>query len=173
MPDGLQITPAAYHELPEVAATHVKSWKQAYAGQVPEAYLDNLDVAARLRAWQEQFPSREISGLLIARVDNTTAGFVCFGPARDNDRQDYGEIYAIYLRKEYWNRGIGYALYRSVCDALRDEGFQRAYLWVLETNHQAIAAYERWGGLIEHSRVKDHFIGTHPVKEVSVLFNFG
>jgi ribosomal protein S18 acetylase RimI-like enzyme len=170
MTHGLQITPAFYDDLPDVAQLHVTSWKQAYVGQVPQEYLDNLDVAARLRAWQEQFPNRDVSGLLIAKVNNTPKGFVCFGPPRDKDRQNHGEVYAIYVSKEYWGRGIGYALHKEACAALRAKGFQRAYLWVLDTNHRAIAAYERWGGVVERSRVKDHVIGAHPVKEVSVLF---
>jgi GNAT superfamily N-acetyltransferase len=109
--------------------------------------------------------------LLIATVNNKTAAFICFGPPRDKDRHDFGEIYAIYVLKEHWGRGIGYGLFKKACAGFADSGFQRAYLWVLDTNHRAIAAYERWGGVVERSSVKGHLIGTHPVKEVSVLFN--
>lgn len=43
MLDQLRISCASYDDLPEVAQIHVTSWKQAYVGQVPQAYLDNLD----------------------------------------------------------------------------------------------------------------------------------
>jgi GNAT superfamily N-acetyltransferase len=171
MHDHLRISCASYDDLPEVAQIHVASWKQTYVGQVPQAYLDNLDVARRLRLWQEQFPNRDISDLLIAKVNNTAAGFVCFGCARDKDRQDCGEIYAIYVLKEHLGRGIGYGLHKSACAELRDKGLERVYLWVLDTNHQAISAYKRWGGVVERDRIKDHVIGNQPVKEISVLFN--
>jgi GNAT superfamily N-acetyltransferase len=167
----LPISAASYDDLPDVAQLHVASWKETYVGQVPQAYLDNLDVPARLRAWQEQFPNRDVSGLLIARVNSKTAGFVCFGRGRDEDRQDCGEMYAIYVLKEHWGRGIGHSLHKSACGGLRDKGFQRAYLWVLDTNHRAVAAYERWGGVVERERLKDHTIGGQPVKEVSVSFH--
>jgi hypothetical protein len=49
----------------------------------------------------------------------------------------------------------------------------RAYLWVLDTNRRAVAAYERWGGLVEHDRLKRYEIGGQPVKEVSVSFIMG
>jgi GNAT superfamily N-acetyltransferase len=172
MPGQLRISHASYDDLPEVSEIHVTSWKQTYVGQVPQTYLDNLDVARRLRAWQEQFPNRDVSGLLIAKVNNTAAGFVCFGRARDQDRQEWGEIYAIYVLKEYWGRGVGYALYKTACAGLQEKGFQRAYLWVLDTNDNANGAYGRWGGVVERDRLKDHAIGGQPVKEVSVLFNF-
>jgi ribosomal protein S18 acetylase RimI-like enzyme len=171
MPDQLRISCASYDDLLKVAQIHVASWKQAYVGQVPQTHLDNLDVSKRLRARQEQFPNRDVSGLLVAAVNNTAVGFVCFGHARDQDRQDSGEIYAIYVLKEYWGRGVGYSLNKNACAELREKGFQRAYLWVLDTNQHAIAAYEQWGAIVERGRVKDHVIGGQPVKEVSVLFN--
>jgi GNAT superfamily N-acetyltransferase len=171
MPDQLRICPASYDDLPEVAQIHVTSWKQTYVGQVPQVLLDNLDVAKRLRLWQEQFPNRDLSGLLIAKVNGTGRGFVCFGRARDEDRQDWGEIYAIYVLKEHWGRGIGYLLHKNACAGLQENAFLRAYLWVLDTNHQAVAAYRRWGGVVERDRLKDHTIGGQRVKEISVLFN--
>ena len=171
MHDQLLISRASYDDLPEVAWIHITSWKQTYVDQVPQAYLDNLDVTRRLRLWQEQFPNRDVSGLFIAKTNNTAAGFVCFGRARDEDRQDWGEIYAIYVLKERWGRGIGYALHKNACAELKENGFVRAYLWALDMNHRAIAAYRRWGAVVERDRLKDHAIGGQRVKEVSILFN--
>jgi L-amino acid N-acyltransferase YncA len=172
MPDDLRIVPASYDDLPDVARIHVASWKEAYIGQAPQAYLDNLDVTRRVRAWQEQFPNRDVSGLLVAKMDNKLAGFVCYGCGRDEDRYTWGEIYAIYLLKEYWRRGVGYELYKKACAGLREKDFERAYLWVLDTNNHAIAAYRQWGGMVEQDRLKDHAIGGQPVKEVSIRFDF-
>ena len=171
MPDDLRISSASYDDLPEVARIHVAAWKQAYAGQVPQFYLDNLDVAERLRRWQEQFPNRELSGLLIARVNNTGAGFVCFGRGRDEDRQDWGEIYAIYVLEAYWGSGVGYRLYQDACAELKGNGFVRVFLWVLDTNRRAIAAYRRWGGMVQGDRLKDHVISGQVLKEISILFS--
>ncbi|MBV8550462.1 MAG: hypothetical protein JOY54_04125 [Acidobacteriaceae bacterium] len=42
---------------------------------------------------------------------------------------------------------------------------------VLDTNHLAIAAYQRWGGVVQADRLKDDVIDGQPVKGVSVLFN--
>lgn len=170
MPDQLRISSASYSDMPEVARIHVAAWKQAYVGQVPQAYLDNLDVVRRLRRWQEQFSNREVTGLLIASVNNTATGFICFGRGRDRDRQDWGEIYAIYVLEPSWGRGLGYQLHKQACAELKHDGFVRAYLWVLNTNHRAIAAYERWGGSIESDRIKDDEIGGQSVKEVSIVF---
>ena len=112
----VQISSALYEDLPEVARIHVAAWKDAYVGQVAQAYLDRLDIARRLQRWREEFSDRVVSGLLIANVKKKAAGFICFGRARDQDRQDWGEIYAIYALESYWGGGLGYQLYKTcVC----------------------------------------------------------
>jgi len=169
---GVRILSASYQDLPDVALIHVAAWKQAYVGQVSQAYLDGLNVAQRLERWQEQFADCAVSGLLAANIKKA-AGFICFGHARDDDRQDWGEIYAIYVLEAYWGGGLGYQLYKHACAELQQNGYMRAYLWVLATNDRAIAAYERWGGLVEYDRLKDHQIGGKRVKEVSVSFVCG
>lgn len=170
MPDEFRISAATYEDLPEVSRIHVAAWKQAYVGQLSQAFLDKLDVAERLRRWQEHFHSGEPSGLLIARMNDKGAGFVCFGRGRDADRQGWGEISAIYVVEPYWGSGLGYQLYTNACAALKNDGFASVYLWVLDTNLRAIAAYERWGGVVERHRCQDHVIGSQAVKEVSVSF---
>jgi GNAT superfamily N-acetyltransferase len=171
MASDLRFASASYEDLLEVARIHVAAWKQAYIGQVPQTHLDNLDVAQRLRRWQEQFPNGVPSGLIIASVSSKATGFICFGRARDQDRQDWGEVYAIYVLEPNWGSGVGYQLHKHACAELKGHGFARAYLWVLDTNHRAIAAYERWGGVVERDRLKGHEIGGQPVKGVSVSFS--
>ncbi|MBV9761309.1 MAG: GNAT family N-acetyltransferase [Acidobacteriaceae bacterium] len=166
----VRISSASYEDLPEVARIHVAAWKQAYVGQVPQAHLDRLDVAQRLQRWQEQFPDGIVSGLLLAKVKEKPAGFVCFGRARDGDRPHWAEIYAIYVLESYWGGGLGWQLFKYCCAELQHSGFTRACLWALDTNRRAIAAYKRWGGSVEQDRLKDHEIGGQPVKEVSVSF---
>jgi GNAT superfamily N-acetyltransferase len=167
----VRISPASYEDLPEVARIHIEVWKRAYVGQVPQAYLDRLESAQRLRRWREEFSDRLVSGLLVANVKKQAAGFICLGQARDQDRRDWGEIYAIYVLEPYWGCGLGWQLYNHARAEFHRQGFMRAYLWVLETNHRAIAAYKRWGGLVEHDRLKGHEIGGQPVTEISVSFD--
>lgn len=166
----VQICAASYEDLPEVARIHVAAWKQAYVGQVPQTSLDRIEVADRLRRWQEQFADRIISGVLLARVNGSAAGFVCFGGGRDQDRKAWGEIYAIYVTEDHWDDGIGYQLHKQACGELRHRGYKHAFLWVLNTNSRAIRAYERWGGSVERDRTKEDEIGGQTVQEVSVSF---
>src|SRR5579862_2491504 len=125
----IRITPATWDDLPEIASIHVTSWQETYVGQVPQSHLDGLELDSRLRAWQEQFSTSGAPQILLARVNDSPAGFICFGLGRDEDRMDAAEIYAVYLLKQRWGSGIGYGLYRAACSQLRDRGFRRVYLW--------------------------------------------
>jgi ribosomal protein S18 acetylase RimI-like enzyme len=174
MPSSVSIAAATHQDLPDVARVHVTAWQQTYVGLVPQSYLDSLDVAARLQNWRAHFEDGRKAGtfgLLVARVDGTTAGFISFGRGRDHDRQDMAEIYAIYVLKQHWSNGVGYNLFRTARETLQHGGFSKAYLWVLDTNQNAIGAYQRWGGILEQHRLRDLTIGGQPVKELSVLFN--
>src|SRR5689334_15810359 len=94
---------AVIDDVPGIAHVHVRSWQGAYAGLLPQDYLDKLDPANRLELWRTavrdaDWPS---SGVLVAvpDCDNTDiSGFAGFGPARDadGDPRQVGEIYAIY-----------------------------------------------------------------------------
>jgi hypothetical protein len=174
MTNRLSIAPATTEDLLDVARVHVDSWRQTYAGLVPQSYLDSLDVAARQQKWQEIFEQDrkdDLFGLFVARIGGIAVGFISFGRGRDQDRGGLAEIFAIYVLKEYWGTGAGYGLYKTARAIFQDQGFPKAYLWVLDTNQRAIAAYQRWGGVLEQNRLKNHVIGGKPVREVSVLFS--
>jgi GNAT superfamily N-acetyltransferase len=93
-------------------------------------------------------------------------GFISFGRGRDEDRHASPEIYSIYVLKEHWACGPGYRLYQKAREHFRRRGFLRAYLWVLDTNQNAIMAYVRWGGRLEEGCLKNQVIGGQPVKEL-------
>jgi GNAT superfamily N-acetyltransferase len=171
---NISLADATPADLPDVAHIHVRCWQESYVGQVPQAYLDGLDATARQRKWEELFDAvvkDGLPGLTVARCDGKLVGFISYSLARDNDRSGQGEIYAVYLLKEYWNKGLGFRLFDTAGARFRAAGVIKAYLWVLDTNENAIRAYARWGGRIEPGYVKNHEIGGRAVKETLVSFD--
>jgi len=145
-------------------------WQQAYIGQVPQAYLDGLDVKARRQKWEELFSGQaaEDKNLYLALQGGKPVGFVSFGRSRDDPKQ--GEIYAIYVLQEAWGDGVGYALFKAAIQDLQKDGYQVAHLWVLDTNKKAIQSYAKWGGTVDNQPVKNANIGGKLIKEVAVTF---
>ena len=99
----VRISSASYEDLPEVARIHIAAWKRAYIGQVPQAHLHRLAAEQRPATVMGGTVFRSYSLRMIpANVKRQAAGFICFGRARDQDRRDWGEKYAIYVLETHW-----------------------------------------------------------------------
>jgi len=73
-------------------------------------------------------------------------GFSGFGASHDDGATDTtGEIRTIYLLEEAAGKGIGRDLFARANERLRDLGYRRATLWVLETNERSRRFYEKAG----------------------------
>ncbi|MFI9596947.1 GNAT family N-acetyltransferase [Nonomuraea sp. NPDC052265] len=132
-----------------IAEVHVRSWRAAYRGLVPQAHLDGLDAAARRPAWERWLAGtawpRE--GTLVAEAGGRVVGFASVLPSRDDDEDgaSVAEVATIYLTPESWGRGIGRALMDAALAALTGAGYQEAVLWVLDSNVRARRFYEAAG----------------------------
>lgn len=136
-----------------VAEVHVDSWRHAYRGMLPDAYLDRLSVDDREAMWREAF-AEDTSGAFVAEVGDRIVGFASFGPSRDDDASEtVAEVPAIYVEPSEVGRGVGRRLLEAATAALRDAGYRRATLWVLEANERARRFYEKsgwtWDGTID------------------------
>jgi ribosomal protein S18 acetylase RimI-like enzyme len=138
-----------------IAEVHVEGWRWGYRGLLPDAVIDALDVAERERQWVKGFTDdwRDGDACVVAERGGRIVGFAACGPAADEHVAPparAGEVYSIYLRDGVQGTGVGRALFAEVERALRDHGFERAVLWVLEDNALARRFYEaagwRWDG---------------------------
>jgi GNAT superfamily N-acetyltransferase len=130
-----------------VAEVHVASWQHAYRGLLPDDYLERLSVDHREAMWREAFADPDqASGAFVAEIDGRIVGFASFGPSRDEEIPERtGEVPAIYLDPAVLGTGVGRELFEAATIALRDAGFARATLWVLEANALARRFYEKAG----------------------------
>ncbi|MFE9843985.1 GNAT family N-acetyltransferase [Streptomyces goshikiensis] len=128
-----------------VSALRIAGWRYAYAGLLPRAYLDGLDVAADAAERRERFaaPAPGVTQLVAESADGAVAGWACFGPARDEDLPPgEGELYALYARPDLIGSGVGRALMDQVLGLSPYPGMR---LWVVEGNDRARRFYERAG----------------------------
>jgi GNAT superfamily N-acetyltransferase len=130
-----------------VAEVHVASWRHAYRGLLPDDYLERLSVDDRGAMWRGAFDDPDpASGAFVAEIDGRVVGFASFDPSRDEDVPERtGEVPAIYVDPTVLGTGVGRELFEAATIALRDAGFARATLWVLEANALARRFYEKAG----------------------------
>jgi len=130
-----------------IAEVHVAAWRWAYDGLLPDAALERLSVEEIEGRWHERFEDpRPGWGCAVAAERGRIVGFVSYGPPEEPpEAPEVGAVYALYLGRSVLGRGIGRALLERATEGLRDAGWKRAVLWVLETNERARRFYERAG----------------------------
>lgn len=138
--------PARPDDTDAIGVLHVRTWRAAYAGILPEPVLDGLDARLKAAQWSRVFRPTARTRLFVAERDGSVLGFAAYGPHREPDLGDEaGELYAIYVAPEAWGTGAGHALMDAVVAGLRREGRATGVLRVLAANDRARAFYEREG----------------------------
>ena len=153
---------AAVEDADAIGAVHVRAWQAAYRGVMPDKYLDGLRVQDRADGWRRHLTTlRSDQKVLVVVVDcDRVVGFAILGCERGSDTsQDVGELYAINLDPEVWDRGIGRALLRRATDELAEAGYAEAVLWVVPQNQRARHLYESEGWIDNNVKRDDEILG--------------
>ncbi|MCF6522882.1 GNAT family N-acetyltransferase [Streptomyces sp. JJ36] len=170
-----------------VAAARVGGWRYAYAGIMPQAYLDALSVTADTERRRTMLRNGLPGARHLVSEDGGGAvtGWASYGPYRGKehgpethgdrggpaaagrgDPQDAdGEVYALYVHPEAIGTGTGRALLTAVLEQAGALGCPGLRLWVVEGNARARRFYERAGFAPDGARQLFE-VGGAPVPEV-------
>ena len=103
-------------EIKGKAYVHWKSWQEAYSGIVDQRYLDSLTLDKC-----EKIAFRRTDNVIIAKDGDSVIGFVGFGKYRNDELENAGEVFAIYILSQYYGKGIGYRLMQTALSELADQ----------------------------------------------------
>lgn len=163
---AMLIEPATPADARRVAEVHVQAWQAAYVGIVPDAHLASLSVDKRETMWREAI-EKQVSELLVARVDDEVVGWVSFDASRDKDAvSGSGEVWALYVDPARWAGGIGRALLQRAQQRLSERGFKTISLWVLASNDRAKRFYEAAGFTLAPGSAQVFELGGRQVQEL-------
>lgn len=127
-----------------IARIHVETWRDTYAGILPDAVLLRLSEGRERGGWTGAMLRGE--KVFVAESDGgEVVGFGSCGPNRLRRVSADGEIYTLYVATDYQGRGHGGRLIRHMFDILRDAGDRTVVVWVLRDN-PARFFYEAIGG---------------------------
>ncbi len=78
----VSVRPAGAGDVPEIARIQLDTWRQAYAGWLPESVLAGITPVDAERSWREAVtaPPSPRHHVLVARERDVPVGFVAFGP---------------------------------------------------------------------------------------------
>lgn len=145
MTEAIRIRPARLEDAPDLARIQVDSYRSAYAGILPEDYLDQFSLDDQERDWIEMLGPKGSDGILIAEDGDSRLSGYAVGRAPASYPQPYDcELVSLHVRRDAHRRGIGRALVSATAEQLATRGCQALVLWVLEAN-PARGFYERLG----------------------------
>lgn len=146
---GVHVQDMTLDDCDAVAEIRVRGWQTAYAGMIPQPYLDAMDIAQdaeRRRGFLTA--GQAVNVVSRAAPDSAVTGWACYGPGRDDTgRPGCCELYAIYVHPERTGAGAGRALLAELTTRAAAAGFREMALWVLKDNGRARGFYERAGFL--------------------------
>ena len=152
----MNVRPATAEDADAIGRVQVETWRAAYRGLMPDEAIAGFDLEGRQRMWREGLARvpRPGSATFVAELDGDVVGFASVGRSRDEEAENEGELYAIYLQQSYWDRGIGRALLERAEESMRAFGFERAILWVMEGNERGERFYRAAGWEHEGRKVE-------------------
>ncbi len=153
----MKIRKAKLSDIKDIAYVQVKSWETTYPGLLPDEVIKSRTVESRTKKLTEFWPDLETSTkrcVLVAETkEGKIVGFVVGGRSFDNNLSYEGEVYSIYIIKEYQNKGLGTTLMKEAVKYLVNLGFKTMIIWVLKGNKQASLFYEKLGGIVKERKM--------------------
>jgi GNAT superfamily N-acetyltransferase len=156
-----------------LALVHVRVWRWAYRGLMPDSFLDSLSVERRTARWQVDLSADWLT-TWVAEVRGAIVGFAGAAAAtRDEDLPPgTAELVMINVLEEHAGRGVGRALLGAVEEHWLERGADLAVLWVLAGNDRARAAYDGLGW-VPDGATGDYEVGGITIQQLRLRKHLG
>ena len=149
----MRIRPGTEEDIEEVSRAYAEAWRTTYEDITPDAFVKGITAGAAAQIFRESLQPNEYSYFFhVAETDEgRLVGFADGGKERSHPESGLGELYAIYLLKDFQNQGVGQRLFRAGVESLLKSGMDRMVVWVLEPSPFR-KFYESLGGKLEPGR---------------------
>jgi len=157
-------------DIKDLAKVHVDTWKTTYKGIVSDEFLQKLSYDEREKLWSTFLKEENINRFIFV-VENEfgiVIGFAIGGLERTNNPSYKGELWGIYILKEYQKKGIGKALVKKIIETLLNLNITSMLVWVLKDNPYR-SFYENLGGIIVDQKPTE--IGQERLIEIAYGWN--
>ena len=166
-----EVRPATMRDAKAIAEVHAAAARAAYVDILPAEELSALAPANREAKWRDAIEFSEPQVQVAVRGDEVV-GFVGYDRSRDpKTPSTAGELWAIYVKPEHWDQGVGVALWDAARDGLEEEGCTTVTIWVPLRNERAMRFHELAGFKREMKTAKTTAIGTVKIEEIRLKRN--
>jgi ribosomal protein S18 acetylase RimI-like enzyme len=140
----LNVRRAVPDDAAAIARIHVDTWRDTYAGILPDRVLLNMSTTREGGGWSGLVLRGE-SVFVVQGPDAGIVGFGSCGPNRLRNLPCDGEVYTLYVAPKNQGHGFGKALTTRMFGELAESERQKALVWVLREN-PARFFYQGMGG---------------------------
>ena len=160
------IRAATIDDCASIARVQVDSYRTAYAGILPQAYLDHFTYEEQTQDWRDLLSSGSHDILLVAQPDSGEIAGYALGRSGGDIQPFESELVALHVRRSHQRQGLGQQLFTVCAQQLWHKGCTSMMLWVLAQN-PARAFYEHLGGRLIGTRQVDLGAGDVVATEVA------
>jgi ribosomal protein S18 acetylase RimI-like enzyme len=146
----MRIRPSRQADAQAMAHVYVQTWQDTYLGLVPFGYLYAMSAGELERGFLNETRSKHTLSYIAEDVGEVR-GFISGGYARQADDVYEGEIYALYVLRNYQRQGIGTQLVLALAAAFNRNDIHSMFVWVLEQN-PCRRFYEKLNGMYLHKK---------------------
>ncbi len=177
---------ATIDDVAAMSYIHSQTWKKAYVNYFSAEYLESISDEGWIPLFSRAIREKAHDAAIYEDSGKIT-GTITFGKARKNNYLDdsstnsdnltvsenlsEAEIISLYVLPEYWSTGQGFELMKFAVENLKNQGFQRCFLWVIRDNQRATGFYNRFGFKSTGELITVMLAGK-PLIEEKYVYNF-
>lgn len=126
--------------------TDAEQIAQIYAPYVTDTPVSfELEPPTSEQMWQRVHDVMERLPWLVCEREGQVMGYVYAGPHRSRPAYQWSVDVAVYIHKHHHRRGVGRALYTSLFELLRLQGYYNAYAGITLPNAASVGLHEALG----------------------------
>ena len=129
----LRLRRATPRDAEAIARIYVETWREAYAGMLPDRVLLGMSRDRQMQAWRHSVldPAQIV---IVAEEGGQILGFGSGGVSRRPSLPFAGEIYTLYVAPDHQRRGVGRAILAALLRGFSAAGRTSAIVWALADN---------------------------------------
>lgn len=148
-----------------IAQVYVDSWRESYAGLIPDWVLLGMSYRRLARAWERAIRTagRDEAILVAEDAAHGIVGLGSCGPSRDRAMDYAGEVYTLYVHPNNTGQGVGKLLLQALFDCLNERGKTSAIIWALSENPSRHFYRAHGGALVAARQGRQWGVSIHEV----------
>ncbi len=127
------IRPSQNADAHSMSCIYVQTWQDTYLGVIPYGYLSSMSISRHEKAFFNNLSSKHIISF-VAEEAGRVIGFITGGYERNGDEIYSGEIYTLYVMKNFQRRGLGTKLVSALAIKFNRLGIYSMLVRVLKLN---------------------------------------